>query len=358
MFFRLTERNSFKGISVRAISVLMVAIIFVITSCKDDDDVSASGKPGCQISRQTNTASGVYNGPVTYTYKSVFGYAYDDQGNVAETTVTYNYSYSDGKTANSSSSTSYQYDSEDFLLKTVRQYNSTDRDGVSNFSTGTEDLTYEKGRLVKSVNTSTDNGQVRNYAFMYEYDTDGKLVKYSNTYNNSTMTIEYAGTSIKKITYTDAVGNTNSPFLQYNEKGWLTKSIETDGSYTEEYRFEYTTEGLLAREERYINGKPSSGSMYEYDTKENPYAYVYAQRKGAPRVPSTRAEFGYKHNYTRTTSLAVNGDGTGWQNNGSAVYVYSYNDKGFPTGYTSKSIDSNGVETSTQSTTFEYVDCP
>ena len=338
--------------------MLFVVAILLVTSCNNDDAPSPSGSnAACQLITQTTTGTGKYDATVTYTYKAVYGFSYDDAGNQTEQSYKYDYTYSDGKTASSTSKTSFQYDDKGFVLRRIGQYNSTDRDGKSTFETSNGDFTYANDRMIKEAYAYTRDGKLTSYAMQYEYDDSGKLTKYSNTYNNSSVKIEYNGDAILKITKTDGVGNTSSPFLEYNQKGWLTKSIETDGAYTEEYHYEYTSEGLVAREERYINGKPSSAFVYEYDAKENPNAYVYARQKGFPEVPSTRASFGYKRNITRLNYLTANAAETAFESNSSTIYVYDYNAKDFPTSYTSKNLDKTGAEVSTTSATFEYNGC-
>ncbi|MBT1688566.1 hypothetical protein [Dawidia soli] len=342
----------------RFFSVLLIMGLGVATSCSDDDGAEPSvEEPACRVVKETNTTQANIGSPDGYTYTAVFTYEYDDKGNQIENTVQYNYTYNDGAKPTSTSSTSMQYDADGFLLRTVRQYNSKDKNGVTSNSSTNQECTYENGRLIKQVTASIDNGKPTNYQFQYEYDAAGKLIKFSNTYNNSSTTITYNGNIIQKITETDGAGNVSSPFLQYNDKGWLTKSIETWGGGTDEFRYEYTSDGQLAREERYINSKPSSGTIYEYDTRENPNRYTYPQPKGHPDIPGTRPNFIYVHNITRATYLEPNAEITAFQNRSSSLYVYDYNAKGFPTGYTLTTTNSLGGVESTSTVTYEYTGC-
>lgn len=347
------------GSFARGFSMLFVVAIVLVTSCNNNDDApspSGSNAP-CQLVTQTTTGTGRYSTTVTSAYKAVYGFAYDEAGNQTEQSYAYNYTYSDGKTASSTNKISFQYDDKGFVLRRIMQYNSTDRDGTSTFETSNGDYTYTNDRLTKEAYSNTRDGKVTSYVTQFEYDESGKLTKYSNTYNNSSVKIEYNGNVISKMTKTDGAGNTTSPLLEYNQKGLLTKSIETDGAYTEEYHYEYTSEGLVAREERYVNGKPSSAYVYEYDAKENPNAYIYGRQKGYPVVPSTRASFGYKRNITRLNYLASNAAMTAFEANSSTTYVYDYNAKDFPISYTSKTLDKTGLELSTTNTTFAYDGC-
>jgi hypothetical protein len=342
----------------RFFSVLLITGLCLVTACKDDDDADPSVNGStCRVSKQTTTAKVYIGTPDEYSYTAVFAYEYDDKGNQLGNAIQYTNTYKDGKKSSSTSNTSLQYDANGFLLRSVRQASGTDREGVTSNSSSNEEFTYENGRLIKSAYSNTDNGKTTSYVYLYEYDGAGKVVKYSNTYNNSSTAITYNGNVVQKITTTDGAGNVTSPFLQYNDKGWLTKSIETWGGGTDEFRYEYTAEGQVAREERYINSKPSSGTIYEFDTRENPNAYTYSPPKGHPIIPSTRPTFLQLHNITRATYLEPNAEGTGFQNRASTLYVYDYNAKGFPVSQTLTTTTTAGVVDSSNNTTFEYTNC-
>jgi hypothetical protein len=342
----------------RFFSVLLITALTVATSCKDSDDADPSvNESTCLVTKQTTTTQVNISTPDGYSYKSAFTYEYDGKGNQIGNTVQYDYTYNDGKKATSTSSTSMQYDADGFLLRTVRQYNSTDKDGAISNSSSNEEYTYENSRLIKEAYTSMSDGKTISYISQYEYDGAGKLVKYSNTYNNSAIAITYSGEIIQKITRTDGAGNVTSPFVQYNDKGWLTKSIETWPGGTDENRYEYTADGQVAKEERYINSTPSSGVIYEYDTRENPNRYTYPRPKGHPVIPDYRPNFIYLHNITRATYLESNAEGTAFQNRASVLYVYDYNEKGFPTGYTSTTTNAKGEVENSSTITYEYTNC-
>ncbi|MBT1708385.1 hypothetical protein KK062_09125 [Fulvivirgaceae bacterium PWU5] len=341
----------------RVFSMLLITALAVATSCKDDDAEPSVKESACLVANRTTAAQVRTGKPDGYSYKSVFTYEYDDKGNQIGNTVQYDYTYNDGKKSTSTSSTSMQYDADGFLLRTIRQYNSTDMDGVISNSSTNEEYTYENGRLIKEAYTNTTDGKPSNYVFQYEYDGAGKLIKYSNTYNNSSTAITYNGEIIQKITKTDGGGNVTSPFVQYNAKGWLTKWIDTWPGGTDEYRYEYTADGQVAKEERYINSKPSSGGIYEYDTRENPNRYIESWPKGHPVVPDYRAKFVYIRNITRATYLEPNAGETAFQNRASELHVYDYNEKGFPTGYTSTTTNATGEVANSYTVTYEYANC-
>jgi hypothetical protein len=343
----------------RFFSVLLIIALGLATSCKEDDgDPEPSvEESACRVVKQTTTAQVYIGAPDEYSYKAVFTYEYDDKGNRAGESVQYNNTYKNGKKSASTSSTSMQYDAAGFLLRSIRQYSSTDADGVNSNTSSNEEYTYENDRLIKTAITSNDSGTPSSYVRQYEYDGTGKLIKYTNTYNNSSMAFTYNGNVVQKITITDGAGNVTSPFLQYNDKGWLTKSIESWSGGTDEFRYEYTADGQAAKEERYINSKPSSGTIYEYDNRENPGGYTYARPKGHPMVPGTRPNFVSIHNITRATYLESNAEGTAFQNRGSTLYVYDYNEKGFPTGYTLTTTNAAGSDGDSATVTYDYTGC-
>lgn len=339
-------------------SMLSIMALLLIDACKSDSGDPGPAQTGCAIVQQINNGSGRETPSLTYTYIAKFGYTYDEQGNQTANTVNYDYSYIDGTTAVYAGSTSDQYDAEGFLLRRVSQTNRRERTGSTSFSTYTAEYTYENKRLIKlaSENTS-DGGPKQNYSYLYEYNSDGNLSKFTDVGSNLTTTIEYNGNAIQKVTKIDAKGNSSFPFFEYNNKGLLTKWIETDGGYTEEYRYEYDGSGQVTRQERYINGKGNSASTTEYDTKQSPYLKQYPNPKGHPSIPSHYAEWVYKNNATRAMYYGPNAAGTGWDATGSSVYVYDYNASGFPVAVTIKGFDKNGAATSTSTSTYTYQDC-
>ena len=339
-------------------SALIVIGIVCVTSCKDSDDPTPAVKtPVCKVILQTNNATGNESPTVTYAYISKFGYTYDDKDNQVGSSVNYNYTYSDGTKATYSSTTSNQFDDNGYVVRTVSQTNRTEKDNKSSFSKYNYDYAYENKRLIKwDVESSENNGAVTKYSLLYEYDAEGKLTKFTNGRDNAYIKIEYSGTSIQKVTKVDAGGNISSPFFEFNSKGWLTKAIETSGGYTEEYRYEYTSDGAESRQERYINGKPSSASTLEYDTKENPYDQQYGLQKGQPWIPGIYNQSTNKHNVTKSVYYTTNAADE-WVVGSTTNYVYDYNANGFPTTVNSKSFDAKGTQVSTYNNSYDYQDC-
>ncbi len=347
--------------------IVLVATLTLLAACSSNDD-PAPAAPGtttpppvtpsvCKVTTQTASGTGRESATITYTYTYTINYGYDDKGNQTSMNATYKYTYSDGKTANSTSSTSRQFDNNDFLLRSVMQYASTDRDGVASSQSSTSEYTYENDRLSKETTSTTNNGKVKDYNFTYEYDTDGRVTKASTTYDNSYTKFEWSGNKLQKMTRVDMYGNSTSPFLEFNAQGWLTKSIETyGGGSTDEMRYEYNAEGDNIRTERYINAKPSSAWTNEFDTKENPFLLMYKKYKGHPTVPHTQPEYAPKHNLTKSTYYGASATGQ-WEVASTTIYTNDYNARNFPVDVIVKTLDKNGVQTSSYRTSYQFMDC-
>jgi YD repeat-containing protein len=342
----------------KLISYVVLALLFSLVSCGGDDDEPAKAQE-CLVVRQTNIFNGRESATLTYTAVSSFTNTYDDRGNETSSTVNYDYEYSDGSTADYRGTNSYQYDKDDFLLRQVSQVNRRERDNTTSFSEYNTVYSYENGRLSKSTGeTRYDDGTSYTSLYTYEYDAQGRLIKFTNVNGNETTTIKYNGDAIQEITIVDNKGASRSPFFEYNSKGLLTKWIETRSSYTEEYRFEYDGEGQIVRQERYIDGKPNHASTSEYDNKKSPYLTQSGRAKGHPYVPSYYPDVIQRHNLTRGMYYDANAAGDGWVLSASTIYVYDYNGNDYPVTATSKNFDMNGAETSTLTSTYEYQGCP
>lgn len=346
------------GSPVRFFSLFLMAGIVLATSCKDDDgDKELTTAPACLLSKQTANARMFVGTPDEYTYMTVSTYAYDDRGNQTESSTQQEYTYANDQKASSILTSSMQYDTKDFLVRRVRQSNSTDVEGASTTSITNEEFTYANDRLTKRTVATTDNGKSSSFVNQYEYDGEGKLIRYSSTFGNSSTVITYDGKVIQKITITDGAGNVTSPFVQFNDKNWLIKSIDTRSGRSDESRYEYTAEGQVAREERYVDSKPSSATIYEYDTFHDPEQTIYDRPKGHPWMPDIRAEYLQIHNILRATYLDHNEAGTAFQPGGSTFFVYDYNAQGFPISHTMTMSNAAGAPQHTNTATYEYTNC-
>jgi YD repeat-containing protein len=350
----LVKQNAFKKI------VLYIVLLgtAMIPSCQNDDPAPAAPVtqplPTAKCKVQTQSVSGT---TASYTYDFLFTYTYDKNGNQTAQTGTYKYKYSDGKLETSSNSTSNQFDANDYIIRRVTQASSTSKDGaVSNYSTNIE-FAYADDRLIKQDYNTVENGKPKNFSYSYEYNTEGKVTKVSNTYDNSYNKYEWNGNKVQKMTRVDQYGNTTSPFLEYDNAGRLIKSIETSGGSSDEFRYQYDADGQLVRYERYINSKPSSAFTSEYDNKESPSRQMYPKLKGDPNIPRIQADYELKNNVTKEVSY--NGDvGTGeWKVNSTTLYTYDYNNKNLPTEVIGQRLDDKGIQTTTNRTSYVYQDC-
>ena len=344
------------------LSVMLLGSVMIFSCQKDDPAPAAPVAPPppiakCKVQTQTTSGTGRESATVTYTYEFVFNFTYDQKGNQTAQTATYKHKYSDGKTTISSNSTSNQFDANDYIIRKVVQSNSTNKDGaVSNSSTNIE-YTYANERLIKQDYSSVDNGKPRNFSLSYEYSTDGKLTKLSNTYDNSYLKYEWNGNKVQKMTLVDQVGNITSPFLEYDNDGRLIKSIETRGGLSDEFRYQYDTEGQLVRYERHINSKRYSAFTTEYDTKENPLKLTYPKLKGHPSVPRTQAEYEYKHNPIKEVTYEIDPATEEWKVSHTNLYTLDYNNKNLPTEVIGQGLDKNGMQSNTSRTSYVYQDC-
>lgn len=356
------ERKS-KSLSKYLLPISIFTIIVLAGSCSSKDDpapVAPEVIPpvACKVKSQTVSGTGRESATVTFTYNFIYTFSYDESGNQVGSNSSYKYTYSDGKTQMSTNSISNQYDKDNFLIRRVSQYNATGKDGATSNSNTNSEYTYNEGRLSKTTHNINDNGKLSNYSFSYEYNAEGKLTKLSTTYDNSYTKYEWNGDKLQKMTYVDQVGNSTSPFLEYNSAGLLVKSIRTyGGGSTDEYRYQYDNSGQQVRFERYINTKPSSAYAYEYDDKVNPNGQLYPTPKGHPKIPDTQAEYVYKSNQTKFTYYAGDAVTGAWKTENTTIYTLDYNAQNLPVEIISQTLDKDGIQTGTTRTTYEYIDC-
>jgi YD repeat-containing protein len=341
----------------RAFSVLTVLMLLVAGSCKDDDAKPAQAS-GCRLVLVTRTSNTRVSETLTYTSTGGIASTYDDKGNETGTTVSYDDTYSDGTTSTYSGTITRQYDDEGFMLRVINKSTRMERDKSTSFNNSDTRYTYENGRLIKSITESSYNtGAGQTSTYVYDYDSDGNLIRFTNLSANEVTKIEYIGKKVVKVTRVDAKGVETTPFFEYDGSGRLVKWVEPHSSYTEEYRYEYDTNGQVARRERYIDGKAYSADVTEYDTRQSPYSNNSSYPKGHPIVPSSYAVPDQKNNTVR--GMYYDGDeaGTGWKIRASSISVYDYNASGFPVSSTEKNFDGNGVETYSGNAVYAYEGC-
>ncbi|HKZ38913.1 MAG TPA: hypothetical protein VJ184_14725 [Chryseolinea sp.] len=344
--------------------VLFIGVVTFLVSCSDDDDATPSTAavipppPSvCKVKSQTTSGSGIESATVTYTYTFAFTHTYDADGNQINSNSTYNYNYSDGKTAASTIAEKNVFDKNGFILSKTSQYSSTSKDGTVSNSSNDFVYTYDKDRLIKESVTSIRDGKTQDYSFSYEYDIDGKLTKFISTYDNSYAKFEWNGNILQKMTRVDQFGNTNTPFLEYNQDGLLVKSIETRSGSTDEFRYQYDAEGQQIRFERYINAKPSSAYTNEYDNKDNPFKQLYGKFKGHPTIPGTQSVYAPKHNVTKSVYYNANTTTGQWEVYNTTLYTNDYNGRNLPVEVISKTLDKDGKQTNTHRISYTYQDC-
>ena len=177
--------------------LLLIGMVLLVISCSDNDEPAPAAPAApivasvCKVKSQTTSGTGNESPTVSYTYNFAFTYTYDADGNQVGINSTYNYIYSDGKTAVSTIAEKRVFDKDGFVLSKTSQYSSTNKDGTVSNSSNDYVYTYENERLSKESITSINNGKTTDYSFSYEYDLSGKLTKYISTYDNSYAKFEW-----------------------------------------------------------------------------------------------------------------------------------------------------------------------
>jgi YD repeat-containing protein len=337
--------------------ILFVGSIILLLGCSNGDDPSPAAQESCRLVSETTTTTGPSSPGVTFTNTQTHTASYDGRGNRISESLTNNYAFSDGKVHRRSSSYNYQYDANDFVLRILVQQSETDAAGSTTMQSTDNSYEYDKGRVVKYISVSTANGTSATSTLQFEYDGQGRLIKLTNTTNNSYSKFEYIGDHAYKITRVDMNGNSTSPFIEFNGAGLIVKSITTQEGSTTEWRYEYNADGLQTRSELYYDGKPHRAEDFEYDNKDHPYTKGFAPAKGLPIIPAQGPAPNYRHNVTRSTNYSGNPANGQWELKEDIHYTYEYNSKNLPTSVTSETVDKNGAEISTGTIELEYQDC-
>jgi YD repeat-containing protein len=339
------------GVLFRASSIVLFVVLATLGACDRSEDEPAPPVV-CKLVRQTSNGTSQSLG-VTTTFNRTFSHSYDAKGNKLSSSSEQKYEYSNGNKESNSSSTAFTYDDDGFLVRRVSQETRSNKDGLVSSQSTDSEYEYQTGRVSKANHTQTYNGTTITFTQLYEYDSEGRLIKFSAA-NNEYTKFEYAGNRVQKITYVDGAGNSRSPFIQYDADGRLVKSIDTRNTTTTEWRYEYNTSGDLVRYEQYINGKPSNAAAYEFDDKVNPNQVVQAPFKGHPEFPDIQAYPDYKHNTIKIIYYGGNDDK--WAEGSTITNTYQYNANGVPIENISKSSDF-GIQYASELTTYQYQDC-
>jgi len=332
---------------------LLISVVFLASCGNNDDDPAPAPPVVCRLTRETTNGT-LTNINGTTTQNRTSTRAYDEKGNLLSFSLNNKYDYSDGNKEIISTSIAYTYDDDGFLVRRVSQDTRTHNGVLQSSQTIDAIFEYKDQRLSKSNHTQAYEGTTIAYSQTYEYDSEGKLIKFSNTSNNGYTKFEYTGNRIQRITYVDAAGNSRSPYIEYNSAGQLVKSIDMDGVNTKERRYEYNTKGELTREEFYIDGKPYLANSYEFDDKVNPSEASNPMPKGHPVFPDIQAHAGHKHNITKI--IYYSGKGDTWAEGSTTVNTYQYNANNVPIEQISQSSDF-GIPYGSALTTYQYQDC-
>lgn len=336
--------------------MMIVSAIIVVTACNNDDDDPQPDVPACMLTSVVSVGTNYQDGVAVQTYTRSQTYQYDDNGNLLEAAHGYIVVNSGGSVGDQQMKNIYEYDADGFVVYASYVSAITLFNGQVQTVTNTDRYTYENERLsmVASNHLSNDGSIID--TTRYTYDTEGKLLKYTHTSNSAEITIAYEGKRVIGYTTTYASGYAYEVTFEYNAQGRMVKSKAFSPFGSDERRYEYTSEGLVAREELYYSAGSYIANVYTYDAHQNAVAYPMRSRKGMLEVPNTIVPDSYKHNYLTTQLLTGDGNG-GWQDGYLYKYEYTYNDKDFPVTYARTATDANGIKISSETATFEYANC-
>ena len=337
----------------------VVAVLF-LASCKKSENNPAN-IPKCKITEIITTGQDV-TGSDPYSYTLSYKFDYNDKNLMSGNSVQQNGKTKNNKTTTYGATTNYQYDADGFLIKQVYQSSSKDLDNLNSSYSFTFTYTYKNGKLEKSVfnNSSTDNKgktTTETRTENYEYNADGKLSKYSNmsirdgSSTNTFYLYEYANGILSKLSYNNGISGTVTPLIEINSQGLLTKEVNG----TQEYRYQYDTDGNLLRSETWRSGIKMYINIYEYDTQQNINLSI-PKFKGHPDVSFYLGkDYLATHNITKDSRGRIIGGVE--KIDYTYAYTYQYNSQNLPASSEVLLTGSDGKVMQQSTVNYTYKDC-
>jgi YD repeat-containing protein len=334
----------------RSILQLIIIICGIAFNACDNSDGDEIPEVTCRLISSTihGTTKGVNT---TSSYDHELTYTYDERGNRLSSRLNSQQNSSDGTKTGQSSTTNFEFDKDGFLTRRLSQ-DSWINNGVTTSQSYDIRYEYQNDLVTKQTVIYTTGGISRTTTYKYEYDNDGRFIKFLNLNDNSYQEYDYLNNHVVKITFVDALGSATSPYLEFNSNGQLLKSIIMDGATTQEYRYTYNGNGMLVRMEVYKNGKAEQAVEYEYDNKTHP-SKSEPLLKGHPKFPQTQAYVGHEHNVIKTTNYKGNEAG-GWQLSATFLHLLEYNSNDLPIRNITKYLDHLGQEYASENIVMEY----
>ncbi len=235
---------------------ILSGTIFLLISCRKNNDTTP--EIPCKLTKFESASPAT---PTIPSNSQITTQEYNDLGLPTNRSTRQNRVANNNTKEAISSSINFFYDADKFLTKKVSQISATYFDGTINTYSFTNDYIYINGRLVKDIEKeiSTGNGKTITYITIqdYEYNNEGNIVKYTNSYittggTSATFTnlYEYRNGNLVKLT-DNSSGTTSDKTIEVNRQGLITKS--SSGTY--ENRYQYDIDGNQTSIEQWRNGK-------------------------------------------------------------------------------------------------------
>jgi hypothetical protein len=336
-------------------------IVVLFAACKKNNDITAPAASNCKLTQILTTGRGELTTADPSTFTTTEKMEYNDKNMQTGYSVQSTAVYSAGKTSNTLITRDFQYDADGYLVKEIYQASSKDKAGKTNSGITTQNYEYSKGLLVKKTLASTFNynGVISNETgtILYEYTTDGKIAKYTNTSSSSPATnfelFEYSNGKLSKFSFTSS-GTLVTPLIEVNSQGLITKLV----SPAFEFRYQYDAEGNNIRQELWRSGTKDI-TVFELDTKQNVSAKVIPLFKGQPDLSfySGRLNaYSFTHNMTTEKFLFADISGVE-KSRGVNTITYQYNSNGLPAAGSGASTDASGKIVEQAAMSYTYIGC-
>ena len=342
---------------------LVFLTIVLFSACKKNNDVNTTAPAAsiCKLTEIITTGRGELTTADPSTFTTTEKMEFNDKNIQTGYSLQSNASYAGGKTSSTLITRDFQYDADGYLVKEIFQVSSKDKAGKTYVSNTTQNYEYGKGLLLKKTLSSTynSNGTVSNETgtILYEYTTDGKISKYTNTNSSSPAVnfelFEYSNGKLSKFSFTYS-GTLVTPLIEVNSQGLVTKLV----SPAFESRYQYDAEGNNIRQELWRSGTKDI-TVYELDTKQNVSAKVVPLFKGQPDLSFYAGrENAYSFTHNMTTEKFLFADISGVEKSrGANTITYQYNSNGLPAAGSRTSIDANGKIAEQAAMSYTYSGC-
>ena len=340
-------------------SIVLSLVLFA--SCKKTED-NPDNTTQCKLTETSINGQSDLTGTDPGTYSQTQKNEFNDKNLLSGRSTQQSSKTKSNKTSTYSSSENFQYNADGYLVKQVSQSSSTDINNKSYTYSGTSTYEYTNNRLTKEARTTSNFDGSKTVTstlnITYEYNTDGKVTKYAYTSSSSDgsssnyfSTYEYNNGILSKLSYSIG-GVSTTPLIEVNNQGLITKQV----TGTQEFRYQYDTEGNVLRTETWKSGKKTDIRIYEYDNKQNVNLTSYPQFKGHSDLNFYGKDYLATHNMIKDERRSV--DGSGLEKiTGSNVFTFQYNSQNLPTSGESMYTGSDGKIVQKTSVNYTYKDC-